>query len=179
MLPIFLSLLPVLTIPSPTPSATLIVGTNSVVESTLQFHTPFRFIHPQTFPQPTIPPLPPVINDIATIATQYHLPLCYPLSVAFYESHLNPSDVGDYGTSFGLFQLHRGGELGSLTPSQAFNPTTNASVAIPVLASTYDPSNVGLSASLAQRPSNPIYYTSRINALYNECLTTLDTSKWA
>jgi hypothetical protein len=36
-------------------------------------------------------------------------------------------------TSFGLYQLHQGGELGELTPEEAFDPTTNADVALTVV----------------------------------------------
>jgi hypothetical protein len=44
------------------------------------------------------------------------------------ESGGNPNAVGDGGTSFGLFQLHKGGLLGSLTPQQARDPITAAKV---------------------------------------------------
>lgn len=35
------------------------------------------------------------------------------------ESGLNPANIGDGGTSFGLFQLHQGGALGNMPRSQA------------------------------------------------------------
>lgn len=40
------------------------------------------------------------------------------------ESGWNPTAVGDQGTSFGPFQMHRGGALGNLTPAQAEDPPT-------------------------------------------------------
>lgn len=80
----------------------------------------------------------------------------------------NPNDVGDNGTSFGLFQLHKGGELGSLTPQQAFNPTTNATVALSHMAAVQaqNPNlSPGALAAAAQRPANPAAYASEVNAL--------------
>jgi hypothetical protein len=54
------------------------------------------------------------------------------VAVAMEESNLNPAAAGDdFGSgpsSFGLFQLHEGGALGSLTPEQAKDPYINASV---------------------------------------------------
>lgn len=35
------------------------------------------------------------------------------------ESSLNPGNIGDSGSSYGLFQLHRGGALGNMSDSQA------------------------------------------------------------
>lgn len=96
------------------------------------------------------------------------------LATATVESNLNPNDQGDYvngiPTSFGLFQLHRGGELGTLTPTQAFDPYTNASVALvrfqQVEASHPGllESNPGEVAALAQRPKNPGAYAAKVNA---------------
>lgn len=40
-------------------------------------------------------------------------------AVSHAESGLNPSSMGDGGTSYGLFQLHRGGALGNMPHSQA------------------------------------------------------------
>ena len=83
------------------------------------------------------------------------------------ESNLNPYAVGDYGTSFGLYQLHEGGELGNLTPQQAFNPTTNASVALSNFANVQaqnpnmDP---GWIAAEAQNPSNKPAYAQAVDA---------------
>jgi murein DD-endopeptidase MepM/ murein hydrolase activator NlpD len=39
--------------------------------------------------------------------------------------------VGDQGTSFGAYQLHQGGALGSLSPQAAFDPYTNAMAVLP------------------------------------------------
>jgi hypothetical protein len=81
----------------------------------------------------------------------------------------NPDAVGDGGTSFGLFQLHEGGELGTLTQSQADNPTTNSDVAIAQIAAVLKAQGANESpgdvAAGAQRPANPTSYASDVNAL--------------
>jgi cell wall-associated NlpC family hydrolase len=51
-------------------------------------------------------------------------------AIAHHESGLDPSSVGDQGTSYGLFQLHRGGALpAGVTQQQASNPFWNANFA--------------------------------------------------
>jgi cell wall-associated NlpC family hydrolase len=45
------------------------------------------------------------------------------------ESNLDPRATGDSNSSYGIFQLHKGGALGRLTPDQAYDPATNAGVA--------------------------------------------------
>lgn len=60
-----------------------------------------------------------------------------PLSIAEEESGFVASKVGDLGTSFGLFQLHRGGLLGKLTKAQALNPQTNIETALAGMAPLY------------------------------------------
>lgn len=82
----------------------------------------------------------------------------------------SPTSVGDQGTSLGLFQLHRGGELGNLTQTQAFDPVTNAKVAVSHIADVLQlyPSspqtNLGVVAASAQRPANQTGYAASINA---------------
>ena len=90
------------------------------------------------------------------------------LGTAQQESGFNPYATGDQGTSLGLYQLHRGGLLGNLTPTQAFNPQTNATVAIANIAGIQkaypwvtDPGQI---AALAQRPSNPAAYAQAVDA---------------
>lgn len=105
---------------------------------------------------------------ITKIADQYGVNPNLAIADASVESNLNPTAVGDNGTSFGLFQLHRGGELGNLTPQQAFNPVTNASVALAQFAAVQK-ANPGLTdpgviAALAQRPANPVAYAQAVDA---------------
>jgi hypothetical protein len=90
------------------------------------------------------------------------------VATAYHESGFSPTAVGDQGTSFGEFQLHQGGELGSLTPQQAFNPATNAATAIPIIADrlqTLGYSNPGAVAASAQRPADQSAYASAIDSL--------------
>ena len=88
-------------------------------------------------------------------------------AVAQNESGGNPNAVGDNGTSFGLFQLHKGGELGSLTPTQAFDPATNAHVALTEFAAqmkSHPNIDPGQLAALSQRPASPTKYAETIDA---------------
>ncbi|MEH7457429.1 transglycosylase SLT domain-containing protein [Bacillus sp. JJ1127] len=72
-------------------------------------------------------------------AKKVNLPEWIPLTIAEHESRLNPKSVGDNGTSFGLFQLHRGGGLAPdhFTDEQLKDPRTNAQIAMPHLAEGY------------------------------------------
>jgi len=92
---------------------------------------------------------------------------------AYAESGLDPTAVGDNGTSFGLYQLHQGGELTSagLTPAEAFNPTTNAQTALAEFAAVQranPTASPGEIAALAQRPADPSAYASTVNALLSD-----------
>ena len=88
------------------------------------------------------------------------------VAIATVESRLDPDAVGDDGTSFGLFQLHKGGELGELTPEEAKDPKTNADVALSVVAQVlhahplWSPGEI---AAAAQRPADPTAYGNRVN----------------
>lgn len=82
----------------------------------------------------------------------------------------NPSIVGDQGTSFGLFQLHQGGELGSNTEAWADNPVNNATRAIGTIADTMaSEPNVtpGQIAANAQRPADQTGYARDVNGDLN------------
>lgn len=116
---------------------------------------------------------------------------------------LNPRAQGDlkyktYGppSSFGVFQLHRGGELGGMTPEQAFDPATNtrramgsfqrvlaespaaALNAFSKAARSYNAKlthqqimdeafTPGMYAALAQRPAHPFSYAEAVNKNYD------------
>jgi murein DD-endopeptidase MepM/ murein hydrolase activator NlpD len=73
------------------------------------------------------------VNSILKqVAGKYNLDWRALASVANAESGLNPSNVGDNGTSFGLFQLHQGGALGNMPTSRArryLDARTNAEFA--------------------------------------------------
>jgi hypothetical protein len=71
---------------------------------------------------------------------------------------------GDNGTSFGLFQLHKGGELGKMSAQQAYDPRKNAEVALSEFArkqSHY--SDPGKLAAAAQRPKDRAAYALAVD----------------
>ena len=71
-------------------------------------------------------------------AKKVNLPEWIPLAIAEHESRLNPRSVGDNGTSFGLFQLHRDGLAPEhLTDDELKDPRTNAQIAMPHLMKGY------------------------------------------
>lgn len=127
---------------------------------------------------------------ITSIANTVGVDPVLALAVAWQESGLNPQAKGDYGvisgstftpetpgtpggyyTSFGLYQLHKGGELGNLTEQEAFNVVTNATTALTHIAAVAA-GNPGASpgdiAAMAQGPENPGQYAVDIDALYSE-----------
>jgi murein DD-endopeptidase MepM/ murein hydrolase activator NlpD len=61
----------------------------------------------------------PVLGVLQAVAKKYNLDWKALAAVANAESGLNPGNVGDNGSSFGLFQLHQGGALGNMSTSQA------------------------------------------------------------
>jgi len=69
------------------------------------------------------------VQKLMDIATRMGVAPELALATAGWESthslKLNPFAKGDNGTSFGLFQLHQGGELGNLTPKQAYDVGIN------------------------------------------------------
>lgn len=110
-----------------------------------------------------------VVNSIIAVANKLGVNPRTAVADAYVESKFNATAVGDNNSSYGIFQLHRGGELGSLTPQQAFDPTTNATTALTVFASnqgTY--SDPGLLAAKSQRPADPSGYALKVDALYND-----------
>lgn len=105
------------------------------------------------------------------------------LADAQVESGFNAKSVGDNGTSFGLFQLHQGGELDSLKGSlankktQAFDPETNARVALSQFVgvrSAHPDWTPGQVAAAAQRPANASEYAKKVDSVF-QSFTTADT----
>lgn len=107
-------------------------------------------------------------QTVAQIARQHGANPVTAVSMMLVESGGNERAVGDGGTSFGLFQLHRGGMLtaAGLTPTQAFNPVTNARVAVASLARTERArgSSSGSTAAASQRPADPAGYARKVEA---------------
>jgi hypothetical protein len=120
-----------------------------------------------------------VVATIDRIALALGVPTALAEAQAQVESGFNPFARGDYvngvPTSFGIYQLHRGGMLGSLTPEQAFNPDTNARVSLSSLAGVlkahpeYSP---GRAAAESQRPADKVGYAAKINAILAKGTTT-------
>jgi hypothetical protein len=112
-----------------------------------------------------------ILRTIVETAEKYGVDPILAVATAIQESNLNPFAIGDNGTSFGLFQLHRGGELGNLTPQEAFVPRTNAEVAISTMAqfqATHPELRGGALAAAAQRPANPSAYALSVDSLMSE-----------
>lgn len=79
-----------------------------------------------------------VRNTIKNISTEQDIPSWIPLSIAFHESKFDPTTVGDDGTSFGLFQLHRGGLAPDyLKDEDLKNIETNTKIAISNMKNAY------------------------------------------
>jgi hypothetical protein len=120
-----------------------------------------------------------LVATITTIAKSLGVDANLALATAITESGLNTYAVGDGGTSFGLFQLHQGGELGNLTSTQAFNPVTNVTTALGefqgVMAanpgSGFDGTSFSTPGDLAaasQRPQDRSAYATEVNYYYNQ-----------
>lgn len=110
-----------------------------------------------------------VVSDIQSVASSMGVDPSLALATAYQESGLNPYSVGDSGTSFGLYQLHEGGELGSMSPAMAFDPTTNAQTALSEVAQVaqQEPgASPGQIAADAQRPADKAGYANAVNSLY-------------
>lgn len=108
-----------------------------------------------------------VVATIQAVAKQLGVDPNLALATAYQESKFNPTAVGDRGTSFGLFQLHQGGELGSMTPQQAFDPARNAQTSLSVVRqAALGGGTPGQVAARAQRPADPTGYARSVDALY-------------
>ena len=54
---------------------------------------------------------PAIIQTVTSVAEQEGVSPALALAIMMQESAGNPQAVGDGGTSFGLFQLHEGGDV--------------------------------------------------------------------
>ncbi len=106
---------------------------------------------------------------VAEVARKVGVDPATAVAMMLVESGGNAGSVGDGGTSFGLFQLHEGGMLtaAGLTPQEAFDPATNAKVALTSLAHEWakDPNrSPGEIAAASQRPADQAGYARKVNA---------------
>lgn len=78
---------------------------------------------------------------VTSVAQQYGVPAGIWQDVAYVESGYNTNAVGDNGTSFGLFQLHIGGQLPAQynsNPQAVFDPSLNAKIAMPAISQAWN-----------------------------------------
>lgn len=109
------------------------------------------------------------VQTVAASARRHGVDPALAVAMMLVESGGNARAVGDGGTSFGLFQLHRGGMLtaAGLTTHEAFDPATNADVAMRSLAAyaAGRPNAApGQLAAASQRPADPDGYAARVEA---------------
>jgi Transglycosylase SLT domain len=102
---------------------------------------------------------------VAQVARKMGVDPVVAVAAMLVESGGNPHAVGDHGHSFGLFQLNANGELKAahLSPEQAFNPETNAEVALSYFRRGHC-GNPGEMAAAAQRPANRADYARKVNS---------------
>lgn len=115
----------------------------------------------------------------------YGVPPWIPLCIAYAETSINPGEVGDNGTSYGLFQLHTPGGQGDVwpqygsSPSALLDPTANCKIGIRPIAQAYKYgvernlsgfSLLQYAADHAGHPDDtgymPNYYLSRLQLAY-------------
>lgn len=106
---------------------------------------------------------------VAEVAREQGVDPTVAVAMMLVESGGDAGAVGDNGTSFGLFQLHEGGMLtaAGLTPAQAYDPRTNATVSLRSLAHEWKKGpgrSPGEIAAASQRPADPAGYAAKVNA---------------
>jgi len=84
-----------------------------------------------------------ILKQIKPVLDKYDVPLPLVAAVIQVESDWNPRALGDNGTSFGLFQLHIGGQAEDAfrdghSREDLYNPEINARYAMPYIASAWD-----------------------------------------
>lgn len=113
----------------------------------------------------------PVYQAIARAAKENGVPLSLALAIAYHESGFNVHAVGDNGSSFGLYQLHVGGELGNHSQAWANDPYNNASTALRVVGQVlrqHPDLSPGQVAALAQRPADQASYAAGIDGVLHQ-----------
>lgn len=83
------------------------------------------------------------IAIIASWSRTYGVPAWIPLCIAYAETSITPSEIGDNGTSYGLFQLHTPGGQGDVwtqygsSPSVLLSANLNAEIGVKPIAAAY------------------------------------------
>lgn len=116
------------------------------------------------------------ISAIVQAAQRYGVDPAAMIAIAMHESGLRAGAVGDQGSSFGLFQLHKGGALGSMSPSSALDALTNALVAAKALAGLggrglHGSAAVSLLSRGFERPADPAGEIADAMSHYQEALS--------
>lgn len=106
---------------------------------------------------------------VAEVARQKGVDPVTAVACMLVESGGSNAATGDNGTSFGLFQLHRGGELGNMSEAEARDPRRNAEVALSVFAANKGKySDPGQLAAASQRPADRAGYARKVDAMLPE-----------
>ncbi|MFN8613456.1 MAG: transglycosylase SLT domain-containing protein [Vulcanimicrobiota bacterium] len=106
---------------------------------------------------------------VAEVARQKGVDPVTAVACMLVESGGSNAATGDNGTSFGLFQLHRGGELGNMSEAEARDPRRNAEVALSVFAANKGKySDPGQLAAASQRPADREGYARKVDAMLPE-----------
>ena len=106
---------------------------------------------------------------VAEVARQKGVDPVTAVACMLVESGGSNAATGDNGTSFGLFQLHRGGELGNMSEQEARDPRRNAEVALSVFAANKGKySDPGQLAAASQRPADRAGYARKVDAMLPE-----------
>lgn len=106
---------------------------------------------------------------VADVARRNGVDPALAVAMMLVESGGDNRAIGDGGTSFGLFQLHKGGMLtaAGLSPAQATDPAVNAGVALRSLSRTLATDSwpsPGAAAAASQRPADPAGYARKVDA---------------
>jgi hypothetical protein len=104
---------------------------------------------------------PRVVEAILASAQRYKADPVALLATALQESGARYNAVGDQGTSFGPFQYHRGGALGTHTPQWAMS---NAEIDAEAQRFGQYQIHGGKGAAALQRPADPVGYASAVQA---------------
>lgn len=114
---------------------------------------------------------------VAQVAKEKGIDPVTAVATMLVESGGSNQATGDNGSSFGLFQLHRGGELGNMSEADARDPRKNAETALSVFAQNKDKySDPGQLAAASQRPADPQGYAAKVDAKIPEAKKLLGLS---